>query len=637
MPRIAHHSIDRLLQSINIYDVISPVVALKKAGSEYRGLSPFTSEKTPSFYVNPQKNVWYCYSSQQGGSVIAFLEKYENLPFPEAVEALAERFSIPLEYESGGPAESPSLKRQLLDIHDIATEWFHERLMDPTDPHAAEMRAYWTGPRAFSLKLAQEFRIGFAPPDGCAELFERFSQRGIERDALRQCGLFYVREESGSDPRRWKPRFRGRLMIPIRSYQQGRVVAFTARQTELTPEDDPAREAKYINSPETPLFEKGRLLFNLDRAGKHTGDEAPFLLVEGQLDALRCWSLGLKTAVAPQGTAVTPEQMRLARRYTGRMEVLLDGDSAGAKAAIKVIPLALQAGIDVDFLTLPEKEDPDSFFRREGFEGLARLRANRHAAMPFAVRSLLPDVNPTSAQIAQAQERVFEILLECPGDTVRDTLLGEVAGYFGMHPTSVARDFERFRRSRFRRPARPLAEQALSGGGDPPGPPAEMSWNRGGSASRDKALTTAEAELFLCVFHDGQLGSLVAQVLQPEWIDRDTVEGRLLNRLLGEYESGNWEGTSHADSLFETDEERQHGYALLARNPVFEDSWQVANNCLVQIFKSHLERQVNVIRRRIANLPADSDEFPALKRQQIALRQAARHPPQLPRVTAEDF
>ena len=204
--------------------------------------------------------------------------------------------------------------------------------------------------RKFSPELADEFKVGAAEADG-GGLAAAVRRKKFSDDAVRQCGLFFTRDDAMLTPGAMKPRFRGRLMIPIRDHQ-GRVVAFTARQTELTPEDDPAREAKYVNSPETPIFTKGNLLFNLDRARSHVGEGKPFVLVEGQLDALRCWSVGLKTAVAPQGTAITEVQMALLRRYHPQVECFFDSDAAGQKAALRFLPLALKAGVEARFLTL---------------------------------------------------------------------------------------------------------------------------------------------------------------------------------------------------------------------------------------------------------------------------------------------
>jgi DNA primase len=179
--------------------------------------------------------------------------------------ALAQRFNINLEYEEGGgpSREDRTLRRELLDIHEQATAWFHEQFM-AAEPLAAEVRDYWTGKRRFSLDVARDFKIGFAPPRE-ETLMRLLTKKGHSVDALRQCGLYFARE-GDNDPRRFLPRFRGRLMIPIREPTQGQVIAFTARVLPCTPEDDKTRDAKYVNSPETPLFKKSRMVFNLDRA-----------------------------------------------------------------------------------------------------------------------------------------------------------------------------------------------------------------------------------------------------------------------------------------------------------------------------------------------------------------------------------
>src|ERR1035438_5627963 len=203
-------------------------------------------------------------------------------------------------------------RQELFDLHDQAAAHFHESFK-AAGPAGDFMRAYWAGERRFPPGLAEEFAIGAAAPDG-GGLGAAILRRKYSEEAVRQCGLFFIREDAMITTGALRSRFRGRLMIPIRDHQ-GRVVAFTARQTALTPEDDPAREAKYVNSPETPIFTKGNLLFNLDRARTAVGDGRPFVMVEGQLDALRCWSVGLKTAVAPQGTSITEGQIALMRRY----------------------------------------------------------------------------------------------------------------------------------------------------------------------------------------------------------------------------------------------------------------------------------------------------------------------------------
>ena len=272
---------------VNIADVVSRTVALKKAGSRLRGLCPFHNEKTPSFNVDADKGFYKCFGCGKAGDIISFVRETEQLSFTEAIEALGQRFGIVIEYEEGsGPSkEDRSLRQEIYDIHEQAADFYYEQFK-LTNPAGDYMRNYWVEKRKFPIELADEFKIGVSPVEENA-LGMRLWKRKYSEEALRQCGLFFVRDGSIITPNSLRPRFRGRLMIPIRDHQS-RVVAFTARQTELTPKEDPSYEAKYVNSPETPIFVKGQLLFNLDRARTEVSDEKPFLMVEGQLDALRC-------------------------------------------------------------------------------------------------------------------------------------------------------------------------------------------------------------------------------------------------------------------------------------------------------------------------------------------------------------
>ncbi|OHE89597.1 MAG: DNA primase, partial [Verrucomicrobia bacterium RIFCSPLOWO2_12_FULL_64_8] len=345
MPVIKPSSLRDLKARVNLLDVVARTVTMRKVGSRFRGLCPFHQEKTPSFYVNPDNGFYKCFGCGKAGDAITFVRETEGLGFTEAVEALAQRFGVPLEYEAGsGPnREERSLRQELYDLHEVAAEHFHQAFRG-AGPAGEFMRRYWTEQRRFPRELADEFKIG-AVDAGGGELAAALMKKRYSEEALRACGLFFASRDQGLITLgTLKPRFRGRLMIPIRDHQ-GRVVAFTARQTELTPADDPACEAKYVNSPETPVFTKGNLLFNLDRARTQAGEGRPFVLVEGQLDALRCWSVGLKTAVAPQGTAITETQLALLRRYHTQLECFFDSDAAGQKAALRLLPLALRAGL----------------------------------------------------------------------------------------------------------------------------------------------------------------------------------------------------------------------------------------------------------------------------------------------------
>ena len=371
MPFFAEETL-QAVRAIPLYEIVRPVVDLSRSGKNWKGLSPFTNEKTASFFVLTDKNFFKCHSSGLAGDGIRFIQETEKLTFPEAVEVLAERFGIAVQYASGaGPdPEVRSLKQALLDIHEYARDYYHQAFM--ADHALSEsIRQYWVEERGFPLSLAETFQIGLAPPDS-RRLLKLLEEKQFSREAMTKSGLFHPGRE-GSSLDDWYFMFRGRLMIPIRDLQ-GQVVAFTARQLEMTPRDHASWQAKYINSPETPIFQKSRLLFNLDRAKDAVREAGRFVLVEGQLDALRCWDAGIQEAVAPQGTSITEDQLKLIKRYTDRLDVLLDSDAAGAKAALRLLPMAFKNNLEVQVIRLPDGLDPDDFLRDKGKAGLADLR-----------------------------------------------------------------------------------------------------------------------------------------------------------------------------------------------------------------------------------------------------------------------
>ena len=312
MPLIKNSSIEEIKAKVRIEDLVSRYVQLKKVGANYRGLSPFKHEKTPSFYVYPDKNFYYCFSTSQGGDIFKFVQTKENMSFVEAAEFIADRFGIRLEYERGAKAGAgSSVRKQIFDINEDAAAYYSAEFF-AKNPRAESVRNYWTQERKFTLENAKELRIGFSPTDA-EGLKKILAKKNYSPDALRECGLFFARE-SEADLARFHPRFRGRLMIPI-SDGQGRVIAFTARKTEFTPSDIAYEEGKYVNSPETPVFKKNMTLFNFDRAKKEAERRGYFILAEGQLDTIRMYCSGLENTVASQGTAAGAEHFALMKRH----------------------------------------------------------------------------------------------------------------------------------------------------------------------------------------------------------------------------------------------------------------------------------------------------------------------------------
>ena len=616
MPRITRSCIDEIKTRVNIYDVVSPIVKLRKSGRNFVGLSPFTNEKTPSFFVLPEKNIFKCFSSGYAGDCFRFLELYEKLTFTEAIEALANRFGINLHYESGAPpaGQNRSLRKALLEIHQHAERQFHERFL-ARHPDSAKVRAYWEGERQFTLAIAKEFKIGFAPPDD-RELLSLLRRKGFPIEALKKCGLFYFPDRA-TNLDSFRPRFRGRLMIPIRDYR-GQVIAFTARQLDLTPSNDSSRHAKYINSPETPIFHKSRVVFGLDRAREHIDTDGTFLLVEGQLDALRCWQHQINTAVAPQGTSITEEQLLLLRRYTNRIDCLFDGDAAGRKAVLRLLPMAFATGIDIRVITLEEGSDPDSLLLNGGRRAFENLRQTAHTAIEFAVQSLLPSQTLSPQKKADVFVELSEMILNCQHQITQDGYLSEMARLLHLNDDSARRDFRQIRHRRMRRRITANPETANA--------------HKKNGLGR---LTTADYELLLLVFHYQGLNKSIAEVVDFEWVDTQNLHGRLLCKVLAAIREGLWDGPQNLAHTLEIEEERDATFLLLAEEPEFEDPVSVANDCIRSLFERYLREKSRVIEEQISLLPAPSDDFPILQRELIALRSLKREAPQLTQFSAQ--
>jgi DNA primase len=617
MPVIKPTCVRDLKLRVNLADVVARVVTLKKAGgSRLKGLCPFHNEKTPSFHVDSDKGLYHCFGCNKSGDLIAFVRETEQLGFTEAVEALGQRFNIVIEYEagSGGPSrEERSLRQEIFEIHELAAEHYHQAFKAAT-PAGQFMRTYWVEQRRFAPELADEFKIGVAAPadDGLAAALLK---RKFSEDAIRQCGLFFVRDGAMLGLGSLKPRFRGRLMIPIRDHQ-GRVVAFTARQTELTPEDDPAREAKYVNSPETPIFTKGNLLFNLDRARSHVGEGKPFVMVEGQLDALRCWSVGLKSAIAPQGTSITEPQLVLLRRYQSQVECFLDGDSAGQKAAMRFLPMALKAGLEVKFLVLAKGEDPDSLFRERGLAAYEEVRQRACSAMTFACRTALPDPATASSELkSRAAQTILELVAAAESEVSRSEFLAEAATHLRLSPAALQRDFQTF----ITRQSRQAANRAAA---NPPTAPSSPAGN---------TAQSSEHHLLLLCLHFESLGKPLSAALPHGWIDTSHPAGVLLNRFLGEFENESWPGRDHLDALLETPEEKTLAASLLFDTPAIDDPVKVANEGLRQLRHRALEPRLRQIELALANHGADSNSDPiSLLKERSDIQRQLRQPLSLP-------
>jgi DNA primase len=358
--RFSADFLEDLKARLPVSEVVGRRVSLKKAGREWKGLSPFNKEKTPSFFVNDQKQAWFDFSSGKNGSIFDFLMLTEGVTFPEAVERLASMAGVAVPKSSPEAEAREERRKTLHDVIELAAKFFEATLAARA---GAKARGYLAD-RGIEPKTQLAFRIGYAPPDRFA-LKEHLGAQGISADDMIEAGLLV----SGEDIPVPYDRFRDRVMFPI-SDLRGRVIAFGGRAL------DKEAPAKYLNSPETPLFHKGGTLYNIASARKAAHDGAQIVVVEGYIDVIAMVTAGYPAAVAPLGTALTEDQLALIWKMSDEPVLCFDGDSAGRRAAYRAVDLALphiRPGKTVRFALLPEGQDPDDLVRSGGREAIGEV------------------------------------------------------------------------------------------------------------------------------------------------------------------------------------------------------------------------------------------------------------------------
>lgn len=430
MMGLSKNSVQDFAQSVkqqaDIVKVIEGYIRLRKAGAQnYSGLCPFHKEKTPSFSVHAVRQFYHCFGCGVSGDVFSFVGKIENVGFPEAVRIVAQKCGIPLpkrEFSSPEQAAEARLRSKLLDLHETATAWFEEQLRSP---EGALAREYLAG-RGLDPKGLEKFRIGYAP-DSFNALRDKLGGMADEA-TLRSSGLFSSKEQEDGTHGRLYDRFRKRVTFPICN-EGGRVIAFTARTLET---GDKAG-AKYINSPETPLYSKGQVLFNLDKAKPAIRALEFALLVEGQMDCISVFLAGIQNVIATSGTAFTEPQVAILKRHTSNVIVNFDPDAAGANAAEKSIALLTEEGFAVKIVTLEGGLDPDRFVRERGVGAYKEaLRAARRQAdyLIERARHLFP--GGSAEQKQKAMNFLLPHIRRMPETLAREQFAADAAQKLGI-------------------------------------------------------------------------------------------------------------------------------------------------------------------------------------------------------------
>ena len=421
-------------QQADIVRIIGDYIQLKKAGAQnFTGLCPFHGEKTPSFSVHATRQFFHCFGCGKSGDVFTFVQEREQISFPEAIRLVAEKSGIPLpkmQYSSEGEAEDAQRRGKLIDMHERACKFFEDQLRKPEGAHARE---YLAG-RGLKEETIKIFRIGFAPDSGFT-LKDRL-KADFSDEMMRASGLFSWKE--GADSGAMYSKFRNRILFPI-SNENGKIIAFTGRTLATDEKSGP----KYLNSPETPIYSKSRVLYNLDRAKEAIRKLGYVIIVEGQMDCIAVYSAGFHNVAASSGTAFTETQVRLLGRFSKDIVVNFDPDTAGAAATDKSLGMLLEEEFNIRVLRLESGFDPDLFIRKNGAEAYARALKGSLKYFDYLVErtlKLFPVRSPEGKK--NAVNFLLPHIHRVPSRIVRDELANDIAQKLNIDTTVLRQEFK---------------------------------------------------------------------------------------------------------------------------------------------------------------------------------------------------
>lgn len=412
---ITKNTIDKVFEAARVEEVIGDFVQLRKAGSNYKGLSPFADERTPSFMVSPVKQIWKDFSSGKGGNVISFIMEHEHYTYPEAIRYLAKKYNIEIEEteQSEEQKQQYNERESMFLVSEFARDYFHDTLLK-TEKGKAIGLSYFRE-RGFTDETIQKFELGYAP-----DVWDAFTkgalEKGYQLEFLEKTGLTIVKDDKQFD------RFKGRVIFPIHS-MSGRVLGFGGR---ILTSDKKA--AKYVNSPESEIYHKSNVLYGIYHAKQSIAKEDNCYLVEGYTDVISFYQKGIHNVVASSGTALTPEQIRLISRLTPNITVLFDGDAAGIRASLRGIDLILEQGMNVKVVAFPDGEDPDSFAKKNSLEDLQQyLHDHAQDFIRFKVSLLMDEVKNDPVKKAGLIRDIVISIAKIPNNIQREIYVQECA------------------------------------------------------------------------------------------------------------------------------------------------------------------------------------------------------------------
>jgi DNA primase len=591
-------TLEQVRAANDIVDIIGAVLPLKRAGASFVALCPFHKEKTPSFHVNPQRQIFHCFGCHKGGDVFRFVQDYENLSFPEAVRRLAERARIPLELNpDDGSRERRSAKERLLELHEAIAQRWHAVLA--TDAAGQTARDYLDR-RGVGAEAIELFRLG-AAPDAWDDTVNWARAKRYDLQLIEQAGLV-VRKE-GSD--HYYDRFRGRLMFPIND-EQGRVIAFSGRI--LTGDE---KTAKYVNSPETPIFTKGRILYGLDKAKRAILDAGSVIVCEGQLDLIACHLAGIRNSVAPQGTALTADHARILRRYCEEVVLCFDSDTAGQNAAIRALEDLLASGLAIRVACIPAPHDPDSYVKAHGPDAFRQLLHSAPDFFEFYLDHLAQQHNPAADRGRLAITRAMgQALAKTRNAVLIDTYAQKTANRLAVASDAVRAEFRKAVQTSQTAPSAPVPHDDAS---EPTTLP--VTSTRPG---------TQEFWLLKLLLLDDTLIDWASRRLDLAWIQHPGVR-RILEARFAAQAHGNPDIAALVGNLEHDPDRSLASEAVAERRDIPNRAQQVAD-LLRRLRDQHLDRELAQLTREVSRNDLSDTERANCLRRQVALRDLKRQP-----------
>lgn len=587
------NTLEQIRAASDIVDVIGGYLPLKRAGGNFTALCPFHKEKSPSFNVNPQKQIFHCFGCHKGGDVFTFVKEYENIGFVDAVRRLAERAKIPIEVDQNPAAqESRHLKDTLLQIHEQITQRWQSALANEA---AGQLARDYLAQRGVSEEAVKLFRLG-AAPEAWDDTVNWAKSKGHDLAVVEKAGLILKKE--GSD--RYYDRFRGRLMFPICD-EQGRVIGFSGR---VLSGDE--KTAKYVNSPETPIFTKSKVFFGLDKSKRAILDAGYAIVCEGQLDLIACYMGGVQNIVAPQGTAFTDQHARIIKRYVDEVVLCFDSDEAGQNAAVRSLDSLIASGLAVRVAVVPSPHDPDSFIKANGGEVFRKLIEGAEGFFDYYLGRLgrTNDIATDKGRLTVLRE-MAEAVRKTGNTVLVDKYAQKTALRLGVTPDAVRAEFKKT-------PSAPVAVEEESFEDATETPP-EM----------PRPSTTEVRLLKLTLMHDSSIDWLAAH-LNPNWIQNQVVKD-ILSRRLQAYTEGTWRNLGLFLDGFESAQIRSLiTEATMDKRELPNPEQQLADIAL-RLRNQFLDGQIAALTQRLSQ-PETSDADNGLLREQQQLKQLKRQP-----------